>query len=588
MWLVTLALLAGCAAATAQQERNTQPLFLPEYGAMEHGRKTLLDRILETDPGGVSVETSPEYRRHPPLRIAVLPFVDRGSGNYILDKLPLTMRDSERLAEWRWTDSNRLRKLVHGFLSQREFETVALPQVDAALAAHGITNDAKLSRVPPQTLARWLGADTVVYGAVLHYEVYYLFLLAGWEVTLKLAIVSGQTGDLVLAGEATRYKLEFRPAVDWADIAMNSAFNTTDLRDVDLRRAEEEAAREVVLRFPLVGGVRGVVLSGRPAQARDRQAMAASASDAAPSSRADASGQRPGPAPPNGLSQSAETLPTSARVTAAQPPGPSALATAPVLAALATGYGDPDEKPEQFFLPEFGLRRHGRKTILDRMIETDPQMFALKVAPDYCRRPPQRIAVLPFAYEGSGNLLVNRVPVTLRTAASRSRWRWTYANRLRRVFTAFLAQREFTIVPLPEVDATLAAHSVLTTSRLEAVPARQLARWLGADALVYGDVSAYEGLYGFLVAGWHVNLHITLVSGTTGQQLVGVDGGRYAMGIKPAIAFTDILIDSGLGLLELRDVRLRRAEEEVCRELVLRVPSCLPNESPQDARDRLF
>jgi hypothetical protein len=40
----------------------------------------------------------------------------------------------------------------------------------------------------------------------------------------------------------------------------------------------------------------------------------------------------------------------------------------------------------------------------------------------------------------------------------------------------------------------------------------------------------------------------------------------------PAVTPADILINSAASLLQLRDVVLARSEEEVCRELVLRIP----------------
>ena len=524
--LLPLLLLVGCATDGAQQ-RAAEPLFLPEYGAGEHGRKTWFDRVVETNPGGIHVAVSPEFERAPPRRIAVLPFVDRGSGNYVLDKVALTERNAAQLTDWRWTDANRLRRVIDGFLSAREFITVPVPEVDAVLARHGIDDDAKLSRVPPQTLARWLGVDAVVYGEVEHYEVYYLFLMAGWEVTLKIAIASGGTGATTLEGEGTEYKIEVRPAEAGRDIAINSLLDTTDLRDVDLRRDEEEVSRELILRIPHAGTPAATATTSPPV------------------------------APPS---------------------------DGPVPIARKTGYGAPEEPREVFFLPEQDLADHGRKSFLDRLIETDPESFTPHIAPDYCARAPHRVAVLPFAYEGSGNLIIDGLPVTLRGENTRARWRWTYANRMRETFAAFLAQREFSLVPLPEIDAILAAHGIVTRGALESLPPDELGAWLGADTLIAGDVTSYQGLYAFLVAGWRVGLQMNMLATAAGNDdhLMSISGGRYAVAVQLALVPIDLYIDSGLSVLKLRDVRLRRAEEEVAREIVLRIPRC-PSPSPPPA-----
>ena len=69
--LMVASLLAGCASANNVEQR---PFFQHEYDLESHGRKTWLDHLVEFDPGGFKVDVKPEYNRHPPARIAVLPF----------------------------------------------------------------------------------------------------------------------------------------------------------------------------------------------------------------------------------------------------------------------------------------------------------------------------------------------------------------------------------------------------------------------------------------------------------------------------------------------------------------------------------
>jgi hypothetical protein len=93
--------------------------------------KNILDRIVETDPGGFKVETSPQYLKDPPERIAVLPFADVGSANFVVDKVALTHRSKIERANWAWTDSQRLRRSLDGYLAQREFIVSPLDGVDS-------------------------------------------------------------------------------------------------------------------------------------------------------------------------------------------------------------------------------------------------------------------------------------------------------------------------------------------------------------------------------------------------------------------------------------------------------------------------
>ena len=59
------------------------------------------------------------------------------------------------------------------------------------------------------------------------------------------------------------------------------------------------------------------------------------------------------------------------------------------------------------------------------------------------------------------------------------------------------------------------------------------------------------------------------------------------MNFSPALDPEDILINSAESLLQLRDVELARSEQEVCRELVLRIPVS-ENLRLQIAREGVF
>src|ERR1700757_3942740 len=179
-----LAGLAGC-SSVSQRAEEQRPFFQPEYDLTSHGRKTLFDRLVELDPGGLHVKVASDYERNAPLRIAVLPFTDRGSANFVVDKIPLTFRNRQQRARWAWTDAQRLRRSMVGYLSGREFYVLNPIGIDAVLFARGITDEAKLEEVSPQKLGSWLGADAVVYGEIFHYDAYYLALMSGWQVGVR-------------------------------------------------------------------------------------------------------------------------------------------------------------------------------------------------------------------------------------------------------------------------------------------------------------------------------------------------------------------------------------------------------------------
>jgi len=246
----TLTCLAGCSTVSHQAEEQ-RPFFQPEYQTETHGRKTLFDRMIELDPGGVEVNVAQDYELRAPLKIAVLPFMDRGSANFVVDKIPLTFRNRQQKMIWAWTDAQRLRRAMVAYLSEREFDVINPIGVDAVLQAHGITDEAKLEDVSPRALGQWLGADAVVYGEVLNYEAYYLALMSAWRVGMRGRMVSTDDGDVLVSFRGNRYSLDMLPALTPEDILINSAASLLQLRDVVLARSEEEVCREIVLRIPV-------------------------------------------------------------------------------------------------------------------------------------------------------------------------------------------------------------------------------------------------------------------------------------------------------------------------------------------------
>ena len=263
-----LAGLAGCSSVDQRAEER-RPFFQPEYELTSHGRKTLFDRVVELDPGGLNVKVAPDYEANAPLRIAVLPFTDRGSANFVVDKIPLTFRDHQQRVRWAWTDAQRLRRSMVGYLSGREFYVINPIGIDAVLRARGITDEATLEKVTPQKLGSWLGADAVVYGEILHYEAYYLALVSAWQVGVRGRIVSTHDGEQLITFDGSRYDVSVLPALTPQDILINSAESLLQLRDIELARSEEEVCRELVLRVPVSENLR--LLIARQALETDAQ-----------------------------------------------------------------------------------------------------------------------------------------------------------------------------------------------------------------------------------------------------------------------------------------------------------------------------
>lgn len=246
MWLAGM---AGC-STISPQAADQRPFFQDEYARQSHGRKTWFDRLFELDPSEINVDVAPEFTSNPPAKIAILPFIDQGSAQFIVDKVPLTFRDKKERAEWAWTDSQRLRRNMQGYLAGREFLAENLTVIDTVLAAHGIKDGDDLNRVSPRQLGQWLGVDAVVHGTILHYESYYAFLIAGQQVSIEGRIVSTHDGNTLVSFYASRDRTNLMPAIDPVDMVIDSMQTLMDLRDIQIARSEDEACREVVIRIP--------------------------------------------------------------------------------------------------------------------------------------------------------------------------------------------------------------------------------------------------------------------------------------------------------------------------------------------------
>jgi hypothetical protein len=146
--LFSVTFIQGCATQDreVQAAREQRPFYQSEQDTETHGRKDWFDRVIELDPGKLEVEMATDYQEHPPAVIAVMPFCDKGSGNFTIDKIPITFRNTQAQNKWAWTDSQRLRRSVMGHLAQREFVVINPIAVDAALQRYGINNMDQLRR----------------------------------------------------------------------------------------------------------------------------------------------------------------------------------------------------------------------------------------------------------------------------------------------------------------------------------------------------------------------------------------------------------------------------------------------------------
>ncbi|GAX61812.1 hypothetical protein SCALIN_C28_0014 [Candidatus Scalindua japonica] len=227
---------------------------------------------------------------------------------------------------------------------------------------------------------------------------------------------------------------------------------------------------------------------------------------------------------------------------------------------------------EPFFQDEAGLAEHGKKTTLDRLYQLDPGDNEFKISDNYYTDPPRKIAILPFDNLVGGKYILNSVPIPRFSKKKTDGWNWTYANRLRRFFFGHFASREFVDIELMYIDGMLQELGVSTPNELYKMPAQELGRILGADALIYGKVTEYKNSYYALYKQIRIGLSIKCVSTKDGSLFFEGEQVRHDNDIRVATNPLDMVIASFQNSMSMRDVYAARASEEVVRELVLRIP----------------
>jgi hypothetical protein len=227
---------------------------------------------------------------------------------------------------------------------------------------------------------------------------------------------------------------------------------------------------------------------------------------------------------------------------------------------------------EPFFQKEEGVAEHGKKTTVDRMYELDPGKKKFEISDKFYSDPPMKIAILPFDNLVGGKYILNSVPIPRFSEEETDGWNWTYANRLRRFFFGHFASREFVDVEIMYVDMMLQELGIVTPNDLYKVSAQELGRILGADALIYGQVTEYKNSYYMLFKQIRVGLSIKCVSTKDGSIFFEGEQVRHDNDIRVATNPFDFVIASFQNSMSMRDVYAARASEEVVRELVIRIP----------------
>ncbi len=230
------------------------------------------------------------------------------------------------------------------------------------------------------------------------------------------------------------------------------------------------------------------------------------------------------------------------------------------------------ENTDPFYQQEQGGEEYAKKTALDRTLQLDPGQRNLRYSPSFIDNPPRKIAVLPFENLEGGNFKLNWIPITGRGDEEEDNWSWTYVNRLRKSFFAYMSLREFELLSLMETDTVLQELGITDAKKLYDVDPRDLAAALGVDAVIYGKMTNYSAKYLFLYTQVAVGLSVRCVSGEDGNDVFIASEVRRDNKFRIAISPIDLVVTAAQNTMNIRKLHMARAADEVCREVVSSIP----------------
>ena len=211
------------------------------------------------------------------------------------------------------------------------------------------------------------------------------------------------------------------------------------------------------------------------------------------------------------------------------------------------------------------------KSTIDRTYELDPK-GKIYVSPTLVQAPPKTVAILPFqSLVGAGRVEGSRSFFNLLNGEKEQNTK-VLEEQMRRSFFGQFAQLEFDHVNLSRVDRILKRENLGSWEKFRSLPSQQLGELLGAEALIFAQVTHFDYYYALLYTQLAVGLSMEMVDARTGEVLWRVKDARRDHTLR--IVYDPIALAVGIfqAGFALRAINMMRAMDEICRELVGTIP----------------
>ena len=186
---------------------------------------------------GYNTVISTDFYRFTPKRVAILPFSDH------------TKKPGDKKG-YLTLDPQTARRVFYGHFSPLGYHDVELDDIDSILKANGIALDDSLRKIPACDLGRILGADTLIYGDITHFDVTYAVLYSQISIGFSMMMISAETGEILWRIDDVKRSHKFKVGLDPLSIASGVAQTAIYLNQKNVIRVLDELSREIAITVP--------------------------------------------------------------------------------------------------------------------------------------------------------------------------------------------------------------------------------------------------------------------------------------------------------------------------------------------------
>ena len=181
-------------------------------------------------------ENTPHYKKHKPVRVAVLPFADLQAKNYSID-----FEDED--------PANIVRRGMYNHVSSLPFKDLEIFQTDTRLKNSGLRETGQIEdmiRDNPRKLASILGVDAVVSGQVTHWDRIFIGIYSQVAVGCEVKMWDLKTGNLLWRAKHVTRAHAGGLSLNPIGLVMSTVAAVWNLRQTELLSQTDELFREIV------------------------------------------------------------------------------------------------------------------------------------------------------------------------------------------------------------------------------------------------------------------------------------------------------------------------------------------------------